>query len=147
VVTLPYFAGLALRTFAAFHPMHTSVAELMSEPGTGSVVVSIRVFADDFNAALGGSLGQAETYVRSRFELRDAANQPVNLQWEQSVQAGDVVQIRLRAELPRGLRGVQVRNLLLCDRFPDQVNIVRATYGGRTRSLLFTPGDQAKALP
>lgn len=148
VTAMPYLAGLALRTFAALHPMHTSVAELVSEPGTGVAAVSIRVFADDFKAALpGGSLGQAEAYIRSRFELRDADNRPVNLQWGSSAQSGDAIRIRLRAELPRGLRGVQVRDLLLCDRFPDQVNIVRATYDGRTTSLLFTPGDRAKALP
>jgi len=147
VTAMPYLAGLAVRTLAAFHPMHTSVAELVSEPG-GLTAVSVRVFADDFKAALpGGSLGQAEAYIRSRFELRDADNRPVNLQWESSAQAGDAIQIRLRAELPRGLRGIQVRDLLLCDRFPDQVNIVRATYEGRTTSLLFTPGDRAKALP
>jgi hypothetical protein len=46
-----------------------------------------------------------------------------------------------------GLTGTRIRNRLLCDRFPDQVNVVRATYDGRSATLLFTPGDPAKPLP
>jgi hypothetical protein len=148
VTALPCIAGLALRALAALHPMHTSVAELVSQPSTGSVIVTLRIFADDFRTAVpGGPVRQAEPYVRSQFELRDSENRLVNLQWEDIAQAGDVIQIRLRADLAHGLGGVRVHDQLLCDRFADQVNIVRATYGGRTTSLLFTPGDQAKALP
>jgi hypothetical protein len=55
--------------------------------------------------------------------------------------------LRLRADAPRGLAGVRVRHTLLCERFNDQVNIVRATYGGRSATLFFTRGDEAKALP
>ncbi len=36
---------------------------------------------------------------------------------------------------------------LLTERFDDQINIVRATYDGRTTTLLFTPGDAPKVLP
>jgi hypothetical protein len=37
--------------------------------------------------------------------------------------------------------------LVLCERYPDQVNIVRASYAGRTTTLLFTRGEAAKSLP
>jgi hypothetical protein len=33
------------------------------------------------------------------------------------------------------------------DTFADQVNIVRAPRGSRTEMLLFTPGNDTKALP
>jgi len=146
VTVLPQLAALALGAFAAVHPMHTSVAELAAA-GT-SVVVTIRVFADDFRTAVpDGAAQKVEPYIRSRFELRDPENRPIALRWEEIARSGDVFQIRLRAELPRGLAGIRVRDLLLCEHFPDQVNIVRATYGGRTSSLLFTAGDPAKALP
>jgi hypothetical protein len=147
VVTLPSFAALALGAFAALHPMHTSVAELTPSPA-GFVVVTLRIFADDFKTVVpNGTVQEAEPYIRARLELRDPQNRPITLAWGEVTQAGDVVQIRLRAELRSGLSGVRVRDLLLCERFADQVNIVRATYGGRTASLLFTAGDEAKALP
>jgi hypothetical protein len=31
--------------------------------------------------------------------------------------------------------------------FTDQVNLVQASYGGRRRMLMFTPGTGAKPLP
>ena len=148
VTATPLLLGLALRALVTLHPMHTSVAELVHEPDGGSVLVTLRVFADDFKTAVAtGTDREAEVYVRSRFELRSASGRPIALRWEGAQPAGDVVQLRLRAELPGGLAGVRVRDLLLCERFPDQVNIVRATYAGRTASLLFTQGDPAKALP
>lgn len=148
VIGLGPVIGFGLRALLAAHPMHTSVAELTEEPSTHSVIVTLRVFADDFGTVAPGGLGDAaKAYVRAHFELRSPAGQPVELRWDGAGQAGDVVQIRLRAELPAGLSGTWVRATLLCEQFPDEVNIVRAIYGGRTTSLLFTRGDQAKALP
>ena len=143
-----WLAGLVLPAFAAVHPTHTAVAELVHEPATREVIVTIRAFADDFGTAVGADgAAAAEVYVRPRVTLADPAGQPIGLRWEGITRAGDIVQIRLRGEAPDGLRGMRVRMTLMCERFEDQVNIVRATYAGRTTSLLFTRGDQAKALP
>ncbi len=143
-----WLAGLVLPALAAAHPMHTAVAELVHEPATQEVLVTIRVFADDFGAVVGtGGGATPEAYVRARVALADPAGRPIPLRWEGVTLAGDVVQIRLRGAVPGGLRGIRVRMTLMCERFEDQVNIVRATYDGRTASLLFTRGDQAKALP
>jgi hypothetical protein len=139
---------LGLSALVAAHPMHTSVTELTQDASTRSVVVTLRVFADDFATVAPDRVGPAaEAYVRAHLELSESRGRPVALRWESATLVGDVVQIRLRADLPEGLSGTRVRTTLLCERFPDQVNIVRATYGGRTASLLFTRGDRAKALP
>ncbi len=143
-----WLAGLVLPALAVAHPMHSAVAELVHEPATRTVLVTIRVFADDFGAAVGSDDRAAvEAYVRPRVTLADAAGLPIELRWEGATRSGDVVQIRLRGDVPTGLTGARVRMALLCERFEDQVNIVRATYAGRTASLLFTRGDLAKALP
>jgi uncharacterized protein DUF6702 len=143
-----WLAGLVLPVFAAAHPMHTAVAELIHDPVGHAVLVTIRVFADDLGAVLGTAQpAAAEAYVRPRVTLADQAGRPIDLRWEGVARAGDVVQMRLRGEVPDGLRGVHVRVTILCERFPDQVNIVRAAYAGRTANLLFTRGDRAKALP
>jgi hypothetical protein len=148
VTGLAEVIGLALHALAAMHPMHASVAELVDEPAARSALVTLRVFADDFRAAVPADRdSDAEAYVRSHFELRDASGRAIPLRWEGASRSGDVIQLRFRAELRAGLAGVRVRNLILCERFADQVNIVRATSAGRTASLLFTRGDQAKALP
>jgi hypothetical protein len=140
--------ALGLPVLLAAHPMHTSVTEVTQDASTRSVVVTLRVFADDFGTVAPDRVGPgAEAYVRAHFELTGPKGAPVALRWEGATLSGDVVQIRLSADVRGGLSGTRVRTTLLCERFSDQVNIVRATYGGRTTSLLFTRGDQAKALP
>lgn len=143
---------LVLGLLQPAHPMHTSVAELHDSSG-GTVSIRIRVFEDDFKAALGSRAeGQVpdsamSRYVRARFSLTDRTGRPFSIEWKASERAGAVLMLQLRAKVSGGLAGASVTNALLCDRFDDQVNIVRASYGGRTATLLFTPGDGAKGLP
>jgi hypothetical protein len=129
------------------HPLHTSVTELTHEPATRTAAVTVRVFADDFTAAAGTGDSAAARYLQSRLTLADRAGRPIALRWERLEVAGDALLLRLRAEAPRGLAGARVWQTLLCERFDDQVNIVRATYAGRSATLLFSRGDEAKALP
>jgi hypothetical protein len=115
--------------------------------------VQLRLFADDFDAAVRPPTDRAAAdsatarYLRSTFALADRHGRPVRLAWEGTARSGDVILIRLRGVVPGGLAGARVTNLVLCDRFPDQVNIVRATYGGRAATLLFVRGEASKALP
>lgn len=71
----------------------------------------------------------------------------MRLAWAGAERSGDVLLLRLRGEVPGGRAGARVTSLVLCERFEDQVNIVRATYGGRATTLLFTRGATSKALP
>ena len=86
-------------------------------------------------------------YVRGTFSLADRSGRVLQLGWEGAATEGDVLVIRLRVAAPAGLSAVRVKSELLSDRFEDQVNVVRAVYGGRTATLLFVRGDPAKALP
>jgi hypothetical protein len=138
---------------AGAHPMHTAVAELAQEDAGGVTAVQIRVFADDFQAAvpLPSDPVQADSvmarYLRGVFALADRTGRPVRLAWAGAERDGDVIRLRLRAAVPGGLAGARVTSLLLCERFEDEVNVVRAAYGGRTETLLFTRGESSKALP
>jgi hypothetical protein len=71
----------------------------------------------------------------------------VPLSWVGAERTGDVILLRLRGQVAGGLAGARVTNLVLCDRYEDEVNVVRATYRGRTETLLFSRGGSAKALP
>jgi hypothetical protein len=134
------------------HPMHTAVVEIAYQPASGLAAIQIRVFRDDFSNVAGGPKGtpidsSAAAYVRSVFHIIDHAGRTLPLYWQSAEQSGDVVVLRLTAPAPAGLHGAEVSSALLCDRFEDQVNIVRASYEGRTSTLIFIRGDRAKALP
>ena len=134
--------------------MHTTVAEVVQEDARGHVSIRLRVYVDDLRAAVSlpaGALGPADSaiarYLRATFALADRRGRPVRLTWTGAEPAGDVVLLRLRGEVPGGLAGARVTSLLLCERFEDQVNVVRAEYAGRTTTLLFTRGETARTLP
>jgi hypothetical protein len=133
--------------------MHTAVAELVQEDARGATSVRLRVFADDFQAAVApGTDGAAADsgmarYLRGTFAIADRTGRPVRLAWDGAERAGDVILVRLRGAVPGGLAGARVTSLVLCERFEDEVNVVRAVYGGRTETMLFTRGEASKALP
>jgi hypothetical protein len=122
----------------------------VADPG-GEVRVSIRVYADDLRgAATTGPMFPPDSafarYVRGRFALRDRADRPVLLRWSGLDRREDAVVIRLEGALPGGLPGARVANLLLTERFHDQVNVVQVTWPAGSATLLFTPGDGGKAV-
>jgi hypothetical protein len=143
----------AFPLMGARHPMHTAVAEITHVAGRSSADISIRVFADDFGTVVTGEPGTAAAdsamsrYVRGRFALADPAGHPMALEWAGARREGDVIRINLAVPAAGGLKGARVRIALLCERFDDQINIVRATYESRSTTLLFTPGDPEKVLP
>jgi hypothetical protein len=145
-------AALWLLPDGARHPMHTAVTEIAYDATTTEVSIRIRVFADDLTAAIptppGTAAGDSAVfrYVRSSFSMVDRTGRRLLFLWKGVEQAGDVLVLRFVAAAPAGLAGGRVASTLLSERFEDQVNIVRATYGGRTRTLLFTRGEAAKAL-
>jgi hypothetical protein len=146
--------------------MHTTVTQVVQEDARGRVSIQVRVYVDDLRAAVslpagalgadsegagGGNSAAADSamarYLRGTFALADRTGRPVRLTWTSAQPAGDVILLRLRAEVAGGLAGARVTTLVLCERFEDQVNVVRAEYAGRTTTLIFTRGETAKALP
>jgi hypothetical protein len=168
-MTSPWMALLALALAGGrAHPMHTTVTEVVREDGRGRVSLQVRVYLDDLRAAVQlpvgapiadpASIDHASAdpasadaamarYLRATFALADRTGRPVRLTWLGAEPTGDVILLRLRGEVPGGLAGERVTSLVLCERFEDQVNVVRAEYAGRTTTLLFTRGETAKVLP
>ncbi|MEP6688251.1 MAG: DUF6702 family protein [Gemmatimonadales bacterium] len=150
----PWISLIALALAGArAHPMHTAVTELAQQDAAGHTAIQVRVYLDDLQAAVGASAGAAgadsamSRYLRASFALADRTGRPVRLTWTGAERTGDVILLRLRGEVPGGLAGARVTSLVLCERFEDQVNVVRAVYAGRTTTLLFTRGETAKVLP
>ncbi len=145
-------ATLGWVAFSGGHPTHTSAAEL-SQDSSGTVSVVIRLFADDIGETVGAPPGQKpagaalRSYLADRFAVLDPSGARVALAWDDGVILGDVLTLRARARVAGGLAGAKVTDRVLTERFADQVNLVRATYAGRSATLIFTRGDGPTALP
>jgi hypothetical protein len=139
----------ALLGALALHPLHTTLTQLAYRDGDHMVEATVRVFADDFRAALRADVSDsaAVSYLRSTFTLADRAGRPLAIAWCGLRRTGDLLWLCLQAPAAQGLSGLRVRVALLFERYSDQINIVQASYAGRRAALLFTSGDAAKALP
>jgi hypothetical protein len=134
------------------HPMHTAITEITYEAARRTAAIRIRAFADDFAAALvldprAGADSTMSRYVRGTLALVDRTGRPLRLVWIGAEQVGDVLLLHLEVRAPAGLAKARILSAILAERFEDQVNIVRASYDGRTTTLLFTRGEPAKTLP
>ena len=139
-------------TRADFHPLHTTLAEL-SIAQDGGVQIVLRVFVDDFSAAVAGraTIGSAPIatphdsatarYLGATMVLTDGSGRPVALVLTNMRRTDDLLWITLRAPALRTVAGAHLTNRVLFDRWDDQVNIVQTTIGGRRQTLLFTKRD------
>ena len=139
------------------HPLHTTLTQLSYDASARVLNLSVRVFADDFSAAVmprgraGGDVVPPDSamlrYVNGRFALEAAGGRPIPLRWCGMRRDGEAIFLCLRATAQPSPAGGRMRNALLSEVFADQVNIVQASYGGVRRTLLFTSRDGMKALP
>ena len=150
-------ASFATLLVSSVHPFHDSVSELTYDGARRTVTISVRAFADDLaigvaalppTPALAGQPADSAIarYVRGTIFLIDNRHHLVPLRWNGLERRDDVVLIRLTADAPAGLYGWRLSHALLCERYADQVNIVRLNHAGRRTDLLFTRGDSPKAL-
>jgi hypothetical protein len=154
LLLLPALLGAA--GGGARHPLHTTLTQLAVRPATRSVEIVMRVFVDDFSAAVARrgdtrtvaappSDSAAYGYVAAAFALTDRAGRRLPLRWVGARRTGDLLWLTLTAPAAT-LDGLRVSNRVLVELHADQVNIVQATVGARRASLLFTRGDGAKPL-
>ena len=149
-------AVLAAPRSADAHPLHTTMTELSYDPSARVLTATLRVFADDFSAAVvgvraGGAVvippdSAMLRYVTGRFSVTGRGTGRVAMRWCGVRREGVVLFICLRGTAPGSLAGATMTNGLLTEVFPDQVNIVQTSVDGRRRTLLFTPRDGAKPL-
>jgi hypothetical protein len=149
-------AVLAAPRPADAHPLHTTMTELSYDPSARVLTATLRVFADDFSAAVMGARAGGPVvippdsamlrYVTGRFSVTGRGTGRVVMRWCGVRKEGVVLFICLRGGAPGSLAGATMTNGLLTEVFSDQVNIVHASVDGRRRTLLFTPRDGSKPL-
>jgi len=157
-LALALILSLVAARSASAHPLHTTVTELRLAPD-GALTLSIRTFSDDFSAAVAKATGSsvsrdhtvsddaAARYVSGALELMVGGSR-VALQLVSQRRDGDVTLLELRAAHPcASLSGARVVNRMLMEFHGDQVNLLKASYAGRTFTTLFAQGAPPKTLP
>jgi hypothetical protein len=141
------------------HPLHTSFTEIRHDPKSGMLMISLRVFVDDFTkasssfqqrlvsrnprAALQSPLA---AYAIASLTIADAAGKPLTLESCGGKRMGELMWLCFKARVPSQPKSIRVSNRILFGTFKDQINVVQATLGQRKANALFTPGDGVKQL-
>ncbi len=138
------------------HPIHTSTAEADYNRATKQLEVSLRVFADDFEAALSDLAGQkislektpraeldalARAYLIEHFTVktRDGVLASQRLIGRELKDAANELWLYFEIALPSGVDGARVDYTVLRARFADQLNSLHLRDGNRQQTLVFLP--------
>jgi hypothetical protein len=147
--------GALLAAATAWHPLHTSVVALVQPTGGPAVEVTVRLFSDDFARATGhppdrpASITEPEmvAYVRAHLEMVGSDRAVAPLVFMSRRIDGATTELHFTTKVTGGLAGVCLQSHLLTEVYSDQLNLVRATFGGRTETVLFLRTDPPKTLP
>ncbi|WP_375417125.1 DUF6702 family protein [uncultured Hymenobacter sp.] len=155
---------LLLPLLALAHAYHASIAELRYNPAQKQVEISLKVFTDDFERAL--SQGQptpvhldqqpragalAAAYLQRSLRVGTRPGESLPLQFVGMQHEADAYWLYARVALPpsataKPLTRLHLRQGLLLDLFPDQMNIVNLEARGRKQSVLFRAGNEEQEV-
>lgn len=155
---LSCFAGADYPSIFA-HKFYTSIAHAEYNSETKSLEVSTRIFPDDLELALTKRSGKVVTldgtkdvaalalgYLQETFELKDAAGHIQKLSWVGMDAKVDVVWVYFEIKLPAAPERMLLRDRLLCELFPEQVNVVQLINGERKNELIFKRDNDFQAV-
>ena len=141
-------AAMAKNMGGPMHAFHTSLTQIQYNTSTKSWEVSVRVFTDDLEKALrlyshtnDLKIEQAETqlkaYLNRHFSASEGKRAATYIGKETEA---DVIWLYL--ELPGAGKKLGLKNTLLNELFPDQMNIVNVQKGGQKNSFLLKSGSE-----
>lgn len=149
---------LSFNLAASAHKFHVSFTQIEYNAQEKTAEITLRVFADDLEAALSQRSGKSVkldhkdaatlilAYLRETLELKGRNGQIKKFVWIGMEPKADVALLYVEAKLPDGIAGLQLRQRVFFALFEDQVNQVLLKSGSAKSSLEFKRGDGFKAL-
>jgi hypothetical protein len=155
--------ALALVNSVSAHPIHRSIAEADYNRVTAKLEVAVRVFADDFEAALSARAGRkislektptaeldalARAYLVQHFTVKSPDGAAVTLEWRgRELKDGESeLWLYFEVALPGGMDGAKVHHGVLFDQFRDQLNSLLVRDGDRKLTLFFLSNHGEKTV-
>ena len=149
-----------LLLFAPSHAYHASITEMRYNGPQKQLEISIKVFTDDFEKALSrgqkapvrlstpGPLPSVRTaeYLRRQLVIKTATGGALPFQFLGMQAEKDAYWLYCKVALPRTMAGLQIRNAVLLDVFPDQSNILNFEAGSKKQSVLFRAGHEQELV-
>ncbi len=145
-------------TPALAHGFHASFSVLEFNPRTSSLEIIHRIFIQDLELALTDQTKTPFTLNESaehQAKVRDYLAAAFQITADGKVLKPDWVGFELKVDTmfvyqelknASGLKNLSVKDNILTDSHPGQVNTVNITKDGRTQTLIFTTADDAQSV-
>jgi hypothetical protein len=144
----------------ALHAYHSTITELRYNAAKKQLELSVKVFTDDFEKALSKGqpkpvslteagprpLATADAYFQRTLQVSTPAGVRLPLQLLGMQAENDGYWFYCKVPLPGPMAGVKLRQAVLLDAFPDQMNIVNIEANGKKQSALLRAGHEQETL-
>ena len=154
---------VAIAAAAHAHPIHTSLAEADYNRATNKLEVALKVFADDFENALGTHAKQkvsleqtprtefeklTRAYLADRFTLKSADGAKAKLEFigREWKEASNELWLFFELTHSGELEGATLHHAVLAEQFADQINSVALRDGERRQTLVFLASHKEKRI-
>ncbi len=142
-------AGILLLLLCAswFHPIHVSVCNMDLDPGNGTVDLSVKIFADDFQDLIlhkyavqlqitgqekpGDLIDSVNRYIGESLQLEINGKKTTGLKFVESRINEEAIWLSYSYKHDGRIRKLKVRNTLMLETFDDQTNLLILTYNGK----------------
>lgn len=140
--------GLAIAFFTIEHDPAAGVLNIVHTFDPAGLAIGLSRFAGqpvridasaDFEAT-------ARNYIEARFGLQTNEGRPIIVKWQGMESRAGALLVRQAATLPKDADGIVVRNVILMDAHPEQLNVMRARIAGLTFKRDFLSGGAAQRL-
>jgi hypothetical protein len=142
------------------HDYHVSVTQMQYNPGTKLFEVSIRIFTDDLEKALGQTNGNrrfsirnndqndvfVSGYIQKHFVLADDQKKVLPIRYVGKEQEEDATWVYAEIPFKMPLTGCKLQNSILAETFEDQVNMTNITVSSGKKTYLFKKGQLVHSL-
>jgi len=137
------------------HDFHTSIAEIEYNSKSKVFEVSLRVFLDDFEKAIGTQMLEEHSavydpvimkYLKQKFYLINRRGKKKKMTLIGKEFKVNVMWLYIEIPYRESLRKAKLNNSILMEHFDDQVNIVNLKYRGKKESFLFRRNNPVESI-
>lgn len=130
--------------------MHLSMTEVVVDPRSAQLTMTVRLFSTDLTAATSGlSTVNRDSvtvrYVMDRLRIRDERTRPISTTSCGVTRRADLVWVCTTASFGAS-KTIELTNRVLLELYEDQVNIVQLKTGDRRRTVLYRHGMETQQL-
>jgi hypothetical protein len=154
------FATFSLCSLSPAHDYHVSVTQMQYNSGSKTFEISIRIFTDDLERALGYANGNkrfvvkngdandaaVSAYISKNFSFTTNQQKTLPIRYIGKEQEDDATWVYIELPFQVPVKGSKLQNSILTEIFDDQVNMTNVTTPAGKKTYMYKKGQLVHVL-